>query len=202
MSDYEHVEVDEMRFEGLQLQQPSAEDAMDVDEDEWQVVPMDNLDLSDEQDEATDDPEWCFFCTVSHATGEDTAGSHNYNAIKKLIGEQYHLMNLRALVREVQTFYNSEIRSNLIQHNKVWTKQTILNHIIGHAPTQHIQYEMSLRTHNEVMTVLRQHSIFLQRRTSGKRNIDAKSYDLYIKAEKQRNSLLSKVEDLRKSYVC
>jgi hypothetical protein len=173
------------RVEGESLEEPP----MEV----WLSEPMQDCDFSHEDESPCDDPNWCFVCYVMESQ-TNSQGSQNYNIMLNFIEDNKSKISPRALVHQVQHFYNTHLRSK-VNGQKFWTRQMIWEHIEKHAPSNTIILLDFKRTYYEGMMRLRDNGLFTRECSSNKKGINYNAFNMYIKIEKQMNSVMNKLKD-------
>lgn len=159
----------------------------------WQAEPMHDCDFSNEDESPCDDPNWCFICYVKE-NENGAAGSQNYHHLLNFIEENKSKMSPRALVHQVQHFYNSNLRRR-VNGQKFWTRRMIWEHIERHSPSNAVIMLDFKRTYHEGMLRLRDNGLFTRECTSGKKGINYNAFNMYIKLEKQMNSVIAKLRE-------
>lgn len=179
--------------------QENGEEEPDEPLEMWQPHRMQDIDFSAEEEEPTDDPDWCFLCHVSQSR-YDVSENKYLQGMLRYFDENYHLVAPKTLTSQAQLFYNTNLRPYL-QEPKVWRKETIFKHFDQHAPTSRIMHEDTLRTYNNVMRVLRDDGLFLKEQNTGRLNVDKKALDMFIRVERQRTMILNRVKEQRPHAV-
>lgn len=130
---------------------------------ELMYVPISPLGISDEHEEKTDDPEFCFLCICGPQPGSGPRAQHMRN-LENIISLCYVNTSPKALTDHVQSYYNKEIRPK--QKNpelrKPWYRRVIWDHIQRHRPTaQTITYE-TIRVMSSMMHKLAESGLCLR----------------------------------------
>ncbi len=67
----------------------------------WQPHRMHDIDFNEEEDEYTEEPDWCFLCQVSQSK-YDASSNHNLQGLLRYFDENYHLVAPKTLASEAQ----------------------------------------------------------------------------------------------------
>lgn len=126
-------------------------------------VPISPLGLADEDEEKSDDPDFCFLCVCGPQPGSGPRAQHMRN-LENIISLCYVNTSPKALTNHVQSYYNKEIRPK--QKNpllrKPWYRRVIWDHIQRHRPTaQTITYE-TIRVMSAMMNKLSESGLCLR----------------------------------------
>lgn len=161
----------------------------------WQNEPMQECDFTNEQETDSDnsDPNWCFVCFVKE-NESDAHQSKNYNNLINFIEENKSKIGPRQLVNQTQYFYNRWLRPR-VNGQKPWTRKMIWEHIDKHSPSNTTILLDIRRTYHEGMLRLRDNGLFTKEATSGKKGINYNAFNMYIRLEKQINSVMTKLKD-------
>lgn len=124
----------------------SNDELNEVDEEpqpieDWEIVSLHNTHYPFEDDEFTDEPNWCFLCEMSRLKSD--SADHPIGRLINYINDNLHLVAVHTLVATIQEFYNNNLREHL-EIRKVWTKQAIYDHLDKHAPTTRMITEDAL----------------------------------------------------------
>lgn len=183
------------------VNQTAADDEAEVAEplEVWEPVQMRNTDFTQEDDEFTTDPDFCFLCDYSQSAHE-AEDNQNLAGLLRYADENFHLVTPKTLVKEIQLYYNCNLRPYLAEP-KVWRKEIIWRHFDEHAPSTRILHESTLRTYCDIMRVLRDGGLFLKEQSTGKLNVDKKVLDMFLRVERQRTIILNRASETRTNLV-
>lgn len=111
--------------------------------------------ITDDDEEDTDDPEFCFLCHVGTQPGGPER-NHYLDMLQKLLDHNYTLVRPLELTRQAQRYYNTNLRPYLAQAQlrKPWRKRVIWDHIHYHHPTSRTITMASVRALQSCMSIL------------------------------------------------
>ena len=167
-------------------------------EAEWQPVAMIDTDFGESENDFPN-PNYCFLCeytALRHSNHKNMAVFY----LLKFVEEQSHMMAEKEWTFFVQKFYES----HCMQYTKFklpWMRKQIYAHFDEHAPTSFFMHENSLKVYNNVMRILRDGSIFLKNQQTNKFDINEKALNIYMRTDRSRAIVLSKLLLSRRNEV-
>jgi hypothetical protein len=151
------------------------------------TAPYDDHDFSQVIEEPTNNPDWCFFCERGQ-TFKEKEQNKRYDDLHRFINENFNQISIHALTRQVQEMYNKHLRRHC--GNVPWHQRVIFEHIVHHAPTVRIMYEMSLRQHNNMLQVLSHNAVYLRNpQNRGEIKLHHDSVRLFLQVSKERDRI-------------
>lgn len=149
-------------------------------------------------EEPTSDPSFCFQCNCSQDARDWTKNDRYMNMIM-FINDNFDKISMHALCAQVQKIYNRDLRP-FTPLKLPWRQQVIYDHIVFHAPSPRIMYELSLRQHNNVLHVLASNGCFLKNiNNPADFKVNAENVKLFLQVTEKRNAILRQVTQLRGS---
>lgn len=107
---------------------------MDVDAEIRAVPLFQEWYETDDTDEESDQPDWCFFCT--HVCHDDTR-TPRFRRLQDFINRNYGFRPERVFYHLLQAYYNKHIRPFLKgdDHDRPWLRRAMHQHFRHHQPT-------------------------------------------------------------------
>lgn len=147
-------------------------------------------------EEPCNDPDFCFQCNCSQDAREWEKNGR-YLKLISFINDNFDKISMHALCAQVQQIYNRDLRP-YTQLKLPWRQQIIYDHIVFHAPSPRIMYELSLRQHNNILHVLASNGCFLKNiNNPSDYKVNGENVKLLLQVTEKRNAILGKVTQLR-----
>lgn len=150
----------------------------------------------DGDEEATDNPDYCFLCECSQLKS-DFENDANFAKMIRYIFENYDKVEPKRFNHTIQVFYNVNLRDYFAAHSTVWRQFTINQHFYVHIANPRFILEDLLRGHRDVAWVVRDFRLLKQSKIDGRYIIDSKQYAIFCRATVQITNLCAKVKDFR-----
>lgn len=173
----------------------AAPDGAEMIANQWVYESFDKESWDDIVEEDTDDPDYCFLCSVAQ-TDKEQEGNPTLNNFIAFFANNYSRMTRKTLGRQGQVIYNRMLRP-YTTFKKPNRCKIFIEHIERHAPTARIQMEQQVRVLQGAGMTLADK--LLQRDQGSKKGevrIDKTNLGTYMRVTTQSNALMEKLSKM------
>lgn len=153
---------------------------------------------SDDPDEKTDTPDWCFMCSHVNDTTSNTTSS-NFRKFASIITDLYETMGEKAYYHTIQQSYNTLIRPDLAPEfrDRPWLRRSIYDHLHHHRPLELVELYEDFHALRALSNHFKQHALLERLPGQERVQVNTRNLNIFLKLLDYRKKIHLSISDLR-----